>query len=95
MFLLYLERRPSARITENTIRKLNRIKMLGKWLGTIDRIQREGINNLRNFSMYYISYHTVIYTRNYDAIKIIDRPISNIVLKLNQLIPKFHFIVKF
>ena len=47
--LLYLERRPSARITENTIRKLNRIKMLGKWLGTIDRIKREGINNLRNF----------------------------------------------
>ena len=54
-YLLYIERRPSARITENTIRKLNRIKMLGKWLGTIDRIKREGINNLRNFSIYSVS----------------------------------------
>ena len=34
-------------------------------------------------------------TRNYDAIQIMNPSILKIVLKLNQLIPQFHFTIKF
>ena len=67
--------------------------------------QREKIANLRIYQC-WILHDTVWfkpvlrcenpqYTRNYDAIQIMDFPIWKIVLKLDQLITQFNFNIKY